>query len=184
MRNTIFHLVRSIAPCDALERDHITDTLAWIDSGAPLCRVEKPATPARHLVSYFVLVDRQRQRMLLVDHRKAELWLPSGGHVEPDEHPQETVRRELMEELSITASFLIPDPFFLTVTETVGSTAGHTDVSLWYLLAGDCTECLAFDAEEFHTVAWFDLAALPLERTDPHLERFARKLEGFLGKRT
>ncbi|MFI5343447.1 MAG: NUDIX domain-containing protein [Chlamydiales bacterium] len=37
----------------------------------------------------------------LVDHKKANLWLPAGGHVEPNEHPRETVKREILEELSI-----------------------------------------------------------------------------------
>ncbi|MEE3919135.1 NUDIX domain-containing protein [Micromonospora sp. BRA006-A] len=31
------------------------------------------------------------------------MWLPSGGHVEPGEHPADTVRRELREELGVAA---------------------------------------------------------------------------------
>jgi hypothetical protein len=37
MRTAIADLVRSIQAGDALERDHIDATLAWIESGAPLC---------------------------------------------------------------------------------------------------------------------------------------------------
>ncbi|MEU4312510.1 NUDIX domain-containing protein [Nocardia sp. NPDC024068] len=33
---------------------------------------------------------------------KAGLWLPPGGHVEPDEHPARTACREVAEELGIT----------------------------------------------------------------------------------
>jgi len=63
--------------------------LAWIDSGAPLWRTEAPATPDPHLVTYFLPFDAARDRLLLVDHRKAGLWLPPGGHVEPGEDPRE-----------------------------------------------------------------------------------------------
>ena len=176
MHEHIAAIVRAIQPYDTLEADHISATLEWIDSGAPLYRTQKPATPPQHLVSYVVLFDTRSRQLLLVDHRKAGLWLPSGGHVEPGEHPRATVEREVWEELQIEARFLFPEPLFLTVTQTVGQTAGHTDVSLWYVLTGVCGQSLQYDAEEFARIAWFPLDALPLERTDPHMARFAAKL--------
>lgn len=176
MRNTIATLVRSIQPCDGLEQEHIATTIAWIEAGAPLYRIHKPASPPQHLVAYFILFDTAAQQVLLVDHKKAGLWLPSGGHVEPDEHPQATVVRELWEELQLKARFLFPQPMFLTVTQTVGATAGHTDISLWYVLHGDCRHTIEYDHAEFHAIAWFPLDQLPLDRTDPHMVRFARKL--------
>lgn len=169
-------MVRAIQPYDDLEAEHIRATLRWIASGAPLCRLQKPDVPPQHLVSYFILLDPTSQQVLLVDHRKSGLWLPSGGHVEPDEHPHATVEREAQEELRIAAQFFLPDPLFLTVTPTVGQTAGHTDVSLWYVLFGDCQQSLDYDRGEFVQIAWFPLSSLPSERTDPHLGRFAAKL--------
>src|SRR5436305_14277430 len=109
MRTTIATLVQNIRAHDALEQEHIDATLAWIASGAPLFRVEKPAVPPEHLVSYFVLVDEAERKLLLVDHKLAGLWLPSGGHVELDEHPSSTVCRELVEELQLSPTFLWPD---------------------------------------------------------------------------
>jgi 8-oxo-dGTP diphosphatase len=182
IREQIAAIVRAIQPYDALEAEHIRETLAWIEAGAPLYRIYKPATPPQHLVSYFVLLDLHSRQLLLVDHRKAGLWLPSGGHVEPDEHPRVTVERELFEELQIEARFLCSEPLFLTVTQTVGQTAGHTDVSLWYVLVGDCRQPLQYDAEEFARIAWFPLHALPLERTDPHMARFSAKLTTYIAE--
>lgn len=181
MRDSIAATVRAIQPYDTLEAEHIGDTLHWIASGAPLYRTHKPATPPQHLVSYFVLLDRVRQQLLLVDHRKAGLWLPSGGHVEPNEHPQATVEREAQEELRVNAEFLFPEPIFLTVTRTVGQTAGHIDVSLWYVVLGDCKQFLHYDREEFVQIRWFPVQSLPFERADPHLKRFTAKLLNLLG---
>jgi 8-oxo-dGTP pyrophosphatase MutT (NUDIX family) len=182
MREQIAAIVGAIQPHDALEANHIQDTLAWIATGAPLCRLYTPATPPRHLVSYFALLDPRRRQLLLVDHRKAGLWLPSGGHVEPGEHPRATVEREAAEELKLAARFWLPGPLFLTVTRTVGQTAGHTDVSLWYVLQGDCQQPLWYDGDEFARIAWFPLDALPLERGDPHLGRFSAKLAASLAR--
>ncbi|MBL4666246.1 MAG: NUDIX hydrolase [Sneathiella sp.] len=146
-----------------------------IDSGADLFRTAKPATPPRHLISYFVLIDGDY--VLLVDHINAQLWLPTGGHVDPNENPRETVKRVIFEEFGIKARFLYSSPIFLTVTETVGLTAGHTDVSLWYALQGDRTEQLDFDRSEFRENQWFHRNHVPFERSDPHMERFLSKLD-------
>jgi 8-oxo-dGTP diphosphatase len=174
MRAAIRRDVERIQPLDACERAAIADVLAWIDSGAELFRIAKPDTPPKHLIAYFAVVDHDC--LLLVDHINAELWLPPGGHVEPGEHPRDTVRREALEELGIAADFAQPDPLFLTVTETVGKTAGHTDVSLWYVLKGDRTRTLAYDRSEFHGVRWFHRDDVPLGRADPHMARFLKKL--------
>lgn len=175
----ILQEVESIEPFDALESQQKSETLAWILSGAQLCRTEKPSTPPCHLVSYFVVVDGDY--ILLVDHKNAGLWLPTGGHVEPDEHPRETVLREAKEELSIEAKFLfLQKPLFITSTTTVGQTAGHTDVSFWYVLEGDRTASLAFDREEFHDVRWFLPEEVPFEKSDPHMRRFLRKMQACL----
>jgi 8-oxo-dGTP diphosphatase len=169
-------IIADIRPLDSVEAAHQADALAWVRSGAPLYRVQKPATPPKHLVVYVALFDPAAQRLLLVDHRNAGLWLPPGGHVEPEEHPQDTARREAWEELGMHAEFMDTVPRFLTVTSTVGADAGHTDVTLWYLLRGDSTSPPAADMGEFHHLAWFSLDALPYPRTEPHLARFTEKL--------
>jgi 8-oxo-dGTP diphosphatase len=180
MKSIVYHIVANILPVDNLEREHIQDTLTWIQSGEPIFRVQKPDVPPKHLVSYFVLFDENAKKVLLVDHKKAKLWLPSGGHVEVGEHPRDAAVRECLEELEIEAEFWKNDPIFLTSTKTVGLTAGHTDVSLWYVLSADHQMNYQFDAEEFTAIEWFSLDKIPYERSDPHMERFINKLKGCL----
>ncbi len=174
MRQAIRELISGITPFDDLEKTHQDETLAWIDTGVELCRQVKPAAPPRHLVSYFLAVDQDQA--LLVDHKGASLWLPSGGHVEPGEHPTETVTREAEEELGIKPELLFDKPLFLSVTETVGNTPGHIDVSLWYAIKGNRRKEYDFDQNEFHGVQWFDFDNMPWGRTDPHMGRFLNKL--------
>ena len=176
IRSEIRTIIESINPLDALEATHQAQALDWIDSGAGLFRTQKPATPDPHLVSYFIVIDRAAGKILLVDHKNARLWLPSGGHVEPNEHPLVTVEREVVEELNMQASFFSETPLFITVTPTVGVTAGHTDVSLWYVLLSDADVPIQFDEHEFFGVRWFAPDEIPYARADPHLQRFVMKL--------
>lgn len=180
MIQTISNIVMGIQPFDDLERRQLDETLSWIQSGAPIFRIQKPDIPEKHLVSYFVLFDEAARKILLVDHKKAQLWLPSGGHVEIDEHPKEAAIRECEEELGVRAELWREEPIFLTSTVTVGLTAGHTDVSLWYIVKGNHKDTYAFDAEEFYGVRWFSFDEIPFEKSDPHMRRFIHKLKALL----
>lgn len=176
MRDQICDSVASIQPLDDIEKKHIDFVLNWIQSGVEICRTQKPSTPPVHLVSYFLIFSPEQSKVLLVDHKKAELWLPPGGHVEPGEDPKETVLRESKEELGITAEFLFEEPLFVTVTKTVGNVAQHTDISLWYLLTWNPDEPMTYDKEEFNEIRWFEIDTIPFERSDPHLRRFIEKM--------
>ncbi|MEU2040688.1 NUDIX hydrolase [Nocardia niwae] len=178
-------VVRRITPLDGLEQQHIDITLSWLAATGDIFRRVRPATPPRHLVSYVVLVDPRARAVLLGAHRRSGLWLPTGGHVDPGEHPLESARREAAEEIGIEARFDVvgPDPLFLTVATTAGPDA-HEDVSLWYVIRGDRTRRHALDPREFDGERWCDVAGFALPGTDPHLGRFLTKLDGALRGRT
>lgn len=184
-RNIIQKAIEALQPFDTLESQHREDILTWINSGADLFRIKRPDVPRKHLVSYFVLIDPIQKSMLLVDHIKAQLWLPTGGHVELHEDPKKTVEREVVEELRMKAVFLHNNdsPFFVTVTETGGLTPGHVDVSLWYLLKGNVHDFIDFDRTEFNDIEWFSFNEILQSDPiifDPHLQRFTRKLIDYL----
>jgi 8-oxo-dGTP pyrophosphatase MutT (NUDIX family) len=169
-------IVSGIAAGDDLERRHRAQALRWLESTDDIYRRIKPATPPRHLVSYVVPVTDDG-RVLLAQHRLAGLWLPPGGHVEPDEDPALTAVREVREELGIETA--AGTPLFLTATRTVGVTAGHIDVSLWYPVACSPDQPLSPDAGEFAAVRWWtpgEVAAAEPTGFDPHLGRFLAKL--------
>jgi len=166
-------LVAGIEPHDALAHTHRAEALAWIDSGVPRVRAE---APDRHLVSYFVVRDPHHDTLLLVDHRKAGLLLPTGGHVEPGEDPWQTVVRECHEELAIEAvpAAFGARPAFLTITATRGAVP-HVDVSLWFLLEAARESVRWYDPAEFAGLQWLtpgEVRATPIDRLDPHMHRF------------
>lgn len=171
-------LIERIQTTDALAANHKDQALSWLASTSDIYRRVKPRTPSPHLVAYFLLLDRTTRQLLLCDHRLSGLWLPTGGHVEPGEHPADTVRREAAEELAIGARFdpiAGEAPFFLTVTETVGDpSTRHTDVSLWFALEGHEGQRLVPDEREFVGVRWWartDIERRLRGRCEPHLLR-------------
>ncbi|MEV6430134.1 NUDIX domain-containing protein [Nocardia sp. NPDC051463] len=175
-------IVRTIVPFDELERQHIAETLAWLGSTDDVFRRAKPDVPPRHLVSYVVLVDPRACAVFLGRHLLADLWLPTGGHLSPGEHPLDAAGREATEELGIRPEFTVTgiEPLFLTVTTTVGTHSGHEDVSLWYLIRGDRSREYALDPGEFSEGRWWDIGTSAIPDADPHFPRFLVKLESTL----
>jgi 8-oxo-dGTP diphosphatase len=183
LHEEIRRLVAQVAPLDTVEDEHRRQALTWLDSTSDIFRRIKPRTPSPHLVSYFLLIDHDRGDVLLVDHRKAGLWLPTGGHVEPAERPPATVRRETREELGIEALFSPvtgENPVFVTVTQTAPRAGRHTDVSLWFVLSCDMQQPLSPDPGEFRDARWW--ARDQIEHAspalfDPHMNRMLRKFD-------
>lgn len=189
-KTKIADLIGQVRPFDSEEQEHIQDALDWIASGVEIFRIEKPATPLKHLVSYSVLVDTKKRKVLLLDHKKALKKLPSGGHINKDEMPIETANRELVEELGIEPKSAFDDsevPLFVTITETVGLTPGHIDVSLWFVFKGDSELKISDETEEFkkefdgfHWLGFEEILSMPIEELDPNMHRFIKKLKVYL----
>jgi 8-oxo-dGTP diphosphatase len=185
LTDTLRAVVCAVDPFDAVEADAQRSVLRWIDSGDALYR-DGGSAPARHLAVYLTLVDPADDAVLQIHHVKADAWIFPGGHVDT-EPPCDAVVREAHEELGITAAFhpaIGRRPLLLTESQTNGLTDSHTDVTLWYVLAGDRTVTLTPDPAEIHAVRWVrldDAATWAPQSPTPHQAyRFAAKLTAAL----
>jgi 8-oxo-dGTP diphosphatase len=186
LRREIRQLVADIAPFDDVESDTQVSIVKWIDSGAPLFR-EHGATPPIHLAVFFAFLDDASRKIMLVDHRKAGMWLLPGGHND-GESPWKSVLREAEEELAVKGTFhhVIGDaPLFVTESVTRGP-GSHTDVTLWFVLAGDEAMPMEPDEKEFTGVRWVSVDDVDAWVTECHapqqLTRFVTKLTSTLDK--
>lgn len=190
IREKIADLIRKVRPFDQTEKEHIEDASEWILSGVEIFKIKSPDVPPKHLVSYAVLVDSKEKKILLLDHRKALLLLPSGGHINENEMPLETAKRELLEELEIEPKPLYKNleaPFFVSQVTTVGLTAGHVDVNLWYIFEGNSSDPINDQGEEFRRefngyqwLGFDEVLSMPIDNFDVNLHRFVEKLGGVI----
>jgi 8-oxo-dGTP pyrophosphatase MutT (NUDIX family) len=186
IRQQIKNLITAITPFDEIEQNHIQDTLNWIDSDVEIFRIEKPATPLKHLVTFTVFVDPIAKKVLLLEHKKALLLLPNGGHVDKDELPFNTALRELKEEMHEEGTFLFDPqrPFFIDQMVTVGLTAGHTDVTLWYVFQRDSNKPINDQLPEFqrefdkyYWLTFDEILHIDIKKLNANMHRFVRKLQ-------
>lgn len=187
MREKISDLISEVKPFDQTETEHIKDALKWISSGAEMFKIKSPDVPPKHLVSYSVLVDPKEKKILLLNHRKALLLLPGGGHVNKDEMPLDAAKRELVEELGIKPKSLLENsgiPFFVSQITTVGLTAGHVDVDLWHLFEYNSVLPIEDKSDEFvrefsgyQWLTFDEILSMPIENFDVSMHRFVRKLK-------
>lgn len=71
-----------------------------------------------HLCVYFAAFDPQQKQVFIGKHRKSDLWLFNGGHIDPQETSVETLKREISEEWGIPVNLKnMLRPSLLTVTD-------------------------------------------------------------------
>ncbi len=131
----------------------------------------RPTAPTRDLaVSVFVV---WRRRVLLHEHRRLGVWLPPGGHVEPDELPDDAAVREVLEEAGVRVTLVgeppiaAPGPRQLTrprgvQLETIHEGHEHVDLIYWARPVEPYDGSLVSESTPF---GWYDhegAARLPL----------------------
>lgn len=115
-------------------------------------------------------------KVLLLWHEKLQMWLPPGGHVEPNELPDEAAVREVLEETGIEVVLLsqpalppIPGPRQLArpegiQLEQIGPDHQHIDL-VYFARPVDPARAEPTTDREVRQVGWYSLAesaALPL----------------------
>ncbi|MBI2546037.1 NUDIX domain-containing protein [Candidatus Woesearchaeota archaeon] len=103
-------------------------------------------------------------KVLLIHHRKLDLWLPPGGHIEPNEIPDDAVIREIKEETGLDVEILnqsslpmegnIRRSLAVPFAVNVHNVGDHDHCCLFYLCKPKNPEQLKIN-EELKGAAWF-----------------------------
>jgi 8-oxo-dGTP pyrophosphatase MutT (NUDIX family) len=88
--------------------------LRRLDVGA----LTKDEDQENHFCVYFAGLDPVAKMVFIGHHKKSGLWLFNGGHMDRDETPSQSLRREIGEEWGESFKIgNIPSPGLLTITE-------------------------------------------------------------------
>ena len=121
---------------------------------------EEQAPFTRDFTATTFVVDRERTLLLL--HRKLGKWFPPGGHIEPHELPEHAALREVYEETGLQVELLarpamlgsvrvLPQPHCILLEDIA---LGHQHIDLIYF-ARVCGGSLAHAEREAHTARWW-----------------------------
>ncbi len=129
------------------------------------------------------LIDNQK--VLLHYHQKLDKWLPPGGHMEKDESPAETARREVLEETGLEIDFYLQENIsiheanaisierpYLCLLENIppiGDIPAHQHIDFVYV--GKPLD----NQTPFSNCRWFNQEALSLLK--PNIEIFQETLD-------
>jgi 8-oxo-dGTP diphosphatase len=131
----------------------------------------------------FVL-NKTRDKVLLIFHKKLGMWLPPGGHLDLNELPHDAVIREVFEETGLKVKLIdtsvdlqlvgndrenqMPTPYCILHERIPASSKDveHMHFDFIYLM---CTEDddVVLATEEIHDARWFDYEQVVQEMNMP-----------------
>lgn len=169
--------------CDSEEKDFLTAMRSFVQSEIdPFSR----QTAAGHITASAWILDTRRTRALLCHHRKLDIWVQLGGHLEPslDESVHAGALREAYEESGLGAiETLSPDIFDIDIhaIPAHGSEPEHLHYDVRYLFAA-CSANSVQLTPESKELAWVGLDEIHKVSTETSLLRMAKKTKQFLGR--
>jgi 8-oxo-dGTP diphosphatase len=124
-------------------------------------------------------------KVLLIHHKKLDLWLPPGGHIEKNETPDEAVEREFKEELGLEVELLnrndVPTggnivkqlavPFYVNV-HNVGD---HNHCCFYYLCKLKNTGKIKINKDELKNFSWLSIEELNQKKIPTDVRSIAHK---------
>ncbi len=149
----------------------------------------EPSTVTRDFtVATFVV---RRAEVLLLWHRKLQLWLPPGGHIEPHELPDEAAVREVAEEAGLPVKLVgergvpfarprqLVRPFGIQVEDI---RPGHQHIDLIYFARpADPARSDVVGNTESETIGWFDRDAMVAIGVKDEVRTWAERALAYVG---
>lgn len=191
MRTMITHiqtLLHHYTPWDSAEthaRDHM---LTFLNTPAPQHMnpwIDRHNVNPGHFTASALVLSPCGRNIALIMHRKLQMWLQPGGHIESTDHDVvAAAQREVHEECGLAETSLVQAPpphhapvlFHLDVHTIPATTRtpAHRHFDLRVLLQAHTTELVA--ASDADAAQWYPLTHIAQLPTDASVRRAAEKL--------
>lgn len=161
---TQLHLIEPVNEREVTSIEGTLDRLTW-----PGCPFDEEQNAHHVTASAFVISPRG---VIMHRHRRLNIWVQPGGHVDAGEPPQDAAVRETFEETGLLARHL--DPVRLFHVDVHPGPREHTHYDLRYILVAPPVEPSPPEGES-PDVFWFDFGAAQ-QRCEPTLVAAIAKL--------
>lgn len=130
-----------------------------------------------HFCSSSFVLNKQRDKLLMIYHKIYQSWGWLGGHADGDTDLEHVARKEVEEESGVAGLELLVDGFFTIDTLPVlghlkkgAYVPAHVHLSCAYLFEADEDSELLLNEDETEGVAWKDLGQIVSASTEPHMQ--------------
>lgn len=142
-----------------------------------------------HITSSAFVVNKNRDKVLMIHHNIYNSWSWTGGHADGDSDLLKVAIKELEEETGVTDIKIISEDIFsLDVLQVKGHikkgkyVAPHLHLSVAYVLEANDEQCLVVKEDENSGVKWVELSKLEeYTKNEPHMQelynKFIKKIE-------
>ena len=149
----VIDALRTWTPVDERERTSIATLLTEV------ARLDDPSSETAdpvHVTASAIVVNDAGDKVALHLHKRLQMWLQPGGHIEAGESPWEGALREAHEETGLEVRHHDGAPCFVHVDVHAGP-KGHTHLDLRYLVRAPETAMSPAEGES-PDAAWFTWA--------------------------
>ena len=136
-----------------------------------------------HLTSSGFVVNKSRDKVLMIYHNIYNSWAWTGGHADGDCNLLEVALREVNEETGIKNIKPITDDIFaIDILPVLGHekrgkyVSSHVHLSIAYLLEGDENEELLIKEDENSNVKWIPIDQVIGHSSEPHMKQVYEKV--------
>ena len=137
------------------------------------------------------------KEVLMIRHKKLQVWLPPGGHIEENELPEDAVLREIFEETGVMAEIFstkqalslsgkycreLERPFIVLLEDTECDGL-HIHIDMIFLCTALCKE-LVSQQSEVSDIGWFTLEQFMKLKTFESIVQTISKAFNYIDRQT
>lgn len=176
----LFESIRGYVPCNEQEKKDKEIILYCMEAFDDVFTRNNRLV---HMTGSAFVVNKKRDKALMVYHNIYGSWSWAGGHADGEKNLLSVALREVKEETGISnIAPVFPDIFSLDVLPVLGHTKrgeyipAHLHLSVCYLFEADETDPLIVKADENSDVRWITMDEVVKYSNEPHMKVVYGKL--------
>ncbi|QAA32371.1 NUDIX hydrolase [Clostridium manihotivorum] len=172
--------IKEFIPSDEQEKKDKEATLKYINI---FDNILSRSNELIHITSSGFVINKSKDKVLMVHHNIFKAWSLPGGHADGDENLVSVATSEIKEETGLEAITLLSDKIVsldllslsghLRIGEYV---TAHLHISVVYLFQADDNEPVNIKPDENSAVKWLPIKELDIHLTEPNMKKIYSKI--------